>query len=358
MNLKEFLFRRVVWVWETLLFRFFSYSSRCYFIERKTKIFSHNCSYLQEFVNKHKKLSLDKRLICKITKDQADVDIAVSLLYTIYEKLGDHPKIDLLAIEVLAKLIAYRTMQKDQVIPLLIKEKEGSFKMVKYVVDHVFDLWNKVTAYGLIDPKNEESPILLFRGTDFSLLRDEGRATILSDLDPNGPGKSLYEHAGNTVRSWLSNVTENGKKARVIGHSLGGAFTLYGIILDHELMTNDCNTPSIAFNFPGVSLELLRAWNQIPKKVRPSFQGFVGKGDLVSKFGLLFGDVWELSSKESLPPNTAHERIFFAHDPCVMKKVNISLENHSNSRKFYSRIQKNASSTFYKMGLKKLFPKP
>ncbi len=357
MNIKEFLFRRVVWVWENLLFRFFSYSSRCYFVERKTKFFSHECNYLQEFVNKHKKLSLDKRLICKITQDQADVDIALSLLNTVYKNLNDHPKIDLITIEILAKLMAYRTLKKGQMIPLLIKEKEGSFKRVEYVVDHVFDLWNKVTAYGLRDCKKKESPILLFRGTDFSLLRDEGRATILSDLDPSGPGKSLYEHAGNTVRSWLSNVTENGKKARVIGHSLGGAFTLYAVILDHNLLTNDCNTPSVAFNFPGVSQELLNIWNQIPRDKRPSFQGFIGKGDIVSKFGLLFGDVWEFSSKESLPPNTAHERIFLAHIPCVMKKVNVPLENQSNSRKFYSRIQKNASSTFYKMGLKKLFPK-
>ena len=93
---------------------------------------------------------------------------------------------------------------------------EGLIEMVQYEVDAVFDLWSKIRAFGLVNVSAScGAPILLFRGTDFSVLSEGGRASIISDLDPKGPGRTLFEKAEPELHKWLETIHPLKGKARI-----------------------------------------------------------------------------------------------------------------------------------------------
>ena len=95
-------------------------------------------------------------------------------------------------------------------------------------------------------------------------------------------------------------------------------------------------------------------WNNIESQ--PRFRGYITRGDVISKLGMLFGDIYELSLNKPLSPVRAHEQIIFSEPLCFLNKVNIEEENCCSSRQFYSEIQKQTSSLIYKLGLKYFFP--
>ena len=298
--------------------------------------------------------SSDHGIICRVTYEPKDLDITRNLFQDVYENVSNPLTCELITAEIICKILAYRDLKKKDVISIPTLSAEGMIEIEPYVVDKVFDLWNKVNAFGL--RCDNAAPILIFRGTDLSLTTEGGRASLISDLDPEGPGKTLFDYAKSNIQEWLRSMCEGGRKARLLGHSLGGVFVTYALLDDGEFVSKEPHEVSYAFNFPGVSEELCERWALIAKDKRPNFTGFISRGDVISKFGYLFGDIYELSINNRLSPILAHELLHFAQPHCYIQKVDIEKENLSESRKNYTKIQKHASSMIYSMGLKHLFP--
>ncbi|MBS0615286.1 MAG: hypothetical protein JSR58_01885 [Verrucomicrobia bacterium] len=202
-----------------------------------------------------------------------DSDNDKQISFQFLEKIADWPL--LYRIEFLAKVIALRSLQKGDHIPL----EDG------FTVDHVFWLAPDFPAFGL---QGQNTSILLFRGTDF---RWKGRASIWADLDLRGPGFGLYQKNRSELRAWLK-----GRQAWATGFSLGGALAAYAALYEPDLLL----LPSLAFNAPGVY--------RASKKKTPAAQivHYVNKGDPVSKVGTLIGEVHKIAFPRPLRPIEAH----------------------------------------------------
>jgi len=345
-------------MWERMLALIFNYPSRCFvkLEDGELKEIVNPCSELKYFSDHFGVYSLSKTMIGKVTSDKADIDIANHLLKAIHTKIKDPFHADAATAEVLCKVIAYRPLAEGDVLNVPIPNDEGEMELVAYSADAPLPLWKKVCAFGL--RAKGYPPLLLFRGTEFTVRSEGGRASILSDLDPKGPGHALFIHSRPQIQEWLEKATREGHMARVFGHSLGGALASYTAIYEFSYISTNKLHTSYAFNPPGVDSGLLATWELIPEKKRPEFVTYVTRGDLISKFGELFGAVYELSSPNALSPVIAHETLLFSQPVCYIHRVDTHEENKSESRLYYSNLQKKTTSFAYQFGLKHLLPNP
>lgn len=339
--------------WEIFLSWLFKYPSRCYALSEKAEsyLLENVSEELYEFAQSYRQRAASKGIICRVTPEYKDIDRASAALQLIYDSISNLELCELASCEVMAKVMAYRNLKVGHTIPFPMMGHDGEMHMRTYVVDRVFDLWNKVRAFGFVPIEGEAAPLLLFRGTDFSFMTEGGRASIISDLDPKGPGRSLFEKAEKPLRDWLRNQK---RKTRMIGHSLGGVILAYTLLCEGEYISQEKHETSFAFNFPGVSDDLVEKWEQMEEK--PRFKGYVYRGDVISKFGMLFGDIYEVSLKKPLSPVRAHEQLHFAEPFSYLHEVDLKEENRSSSRQFYSKLQQQTASVIYEFGLKFLFP--
>lgn len=339
--------------WEIFLSWLFKYPSRQFELRESTpaRTFENPSRDLHLFAKSYREKNACKGLICRVTPHFQDIEKVNLVLKEVYEQVEEPLLAEWSGMEILAKVMAYRNLKEGHAITLPVLEENGKVALATYVVDRVFDLWNKIRGFGLTQEGKSGAPILLFRGTDFSFLTEGGRASIMSDLDPKGPGWTLFEKGQKKIRSWLQ---KEGRPARVIGHSLGGSIAAYTLIEEADMMSARSHETSYAFNFPGIPKPLLEKWNQLESK--PSFMGFVARGDLISKLGHLFGEVLELSLDTPLSPVRAHEMLLFSQPKGLLSEVDIESENTSQSRTYYTKLQKQTSSVIYEFGLKFLFP--
>lgn len=347
--------------WDKLLSLLFKYNSRCYYRKGPLEIekLKNPCIDLKYFSDNFGRFSTSKTLIGNVTSDPYDLKISLHLLNLAHQKIKKPKICELASLEILAKVVAYRNLRENMTLNIAVINHQNQVEFVEFVIDTIFDLWKTHFAFGLIPKSNSNiNPILLFRGTDFSLLSESGRASIISDLDPDGPGKRLYFNSRSSIRHWLIQMENTGKKARVVGHSLGGVLALYTLLFEHGLLAKEPHAPSYAFNPPGVSEELLEDWSLITDSEKPPFITFVTRGDIISKFGNLFGDVYEVFTNKPLSPVLAHEQLVFSQPVSYMVKIDSEKENFTNSRKYYSKIQKQTTSLVFRFGLKYLFPNP
>jgi hypothetical protein len=352
--------------WDKLLSYLFKYSTRCYYRRSPVNIekFKNSSSSLKYFSDNFGRFSTSKVLIGKVTSAPEDVLITQHLFKIILETAKSPRACDLMTAEVLSKVLAYRNLKENERlwIPTPIPSQNSSsyeIQYVEYTVDTVFNLWHSHIAFGLLPVQHSAGlPILLFRGTDFSLLSESGRASILCDLDPDGPGRRLFYNSRYEIRRWLMQNHHLGKKTRVMGHSLGGVLATYTSIYEHAFLSNDPHLPSYAFNSPGVSEDLVEEWNDLSKKEKPSFMNLIARGDIVSKFGSLLENTYEMFTNKPLSPMIAHEQLIFSQPICYLVPIDQEKENHSKSRRYYSKIQKQSTSFAYCFGLKYLFPNP
>lgn len=345
--------------WEIFLSWLFKYPSRCYKLAKNK-----NCQILENPSESLHKLGKTYRLhggskgiICRVTNKKKDLEETYRILRLIYDEIPNAQFCDFATSEVLAKVLAYRELKVGDKIPIPSLGSDYTIHMSNYVVDKVFDLWNKIRAFGLVSSNyHEGAPLLLFRGTEFSIISEGGRASIISDLDPKGPGRSLFENAEQSLHRWLKMISKEQGKARAIGHSLGGVIVAYTLLHEYRYISNQPYQTSYAFNFPGVANDLIEKWDSLPDSEKPSYQGFICRGDVVSKFGQLFGSVTEVSFQKPVLPICAHEQLLFAEPMCYLYSVDIQEENLSSSRHFYSKLQQQTASMIYEFGLKFLFP--
>ena len=270
-------------------------------------------NYCDEIITFNKNFGLEapnKRLVAKVSDPfecMEDIEITCNLLETIDKNFQDENERLLVTGEILTKVLAYRDLRIGQNINVPVIDENDHFRVATYEVDQVFNLWNGMPAFGLIPiEKGVVSPLLLFRGTDLSLSSKRSLSSVLADLDMSGPGHSTYLHARPYIRKWLEDVSRYGKKTRVMGFSLGGAFASYTLIYEHDLVTRDKRNPSIAFNTPGVTKKLYNKWQSFSEKYRPPFVTFQTKHDAICKVGHLIGDIYKLSTESQLPAITAH----------------------------------------------------
>lgn len=345
--------------WDRLLSCLFKYSTRCYLRKSPIHIDKHKnpCLALKYFSDHFGRFSTSKTLIGKVTYDMEDITITKYLFKLIIHHIKSPKLCDLATGEILSKILAYRSLQENMCLSIPTVSPNNIPEMVEYTVDTIFDLWHHHVAFGLY-PKNHPtaSPILLFRGTDFSLNSEGGRASILSDLDPDGPGRRLFLNAHSTLRQWLKQMHRLGKPARVLGHSLGGTLAIYTYVYEYSLLSQKPYALSYAFNPPGINPDLFELWNDIPNESRLFLETFVTRGDLISKFGSLLGTTYEVFTAKPLSPIISHEQLIFSQPVSYVVQIDVEKENLSPSRRYYSNIHKQTTSLAFRFGLKHLLP--
>ena len=276
---------------------------------RDKRILNHS----DEIMNFDKNFGLDapnKRLVGKVSSPfdfLEDIEITCDLLEIIDKEIQDPNERLLVTGEIVTKVLAYRDLQLGNEVSIPIIDSTGRYTKGEFVVDELFNLWNGMPAFGLMPiHKGEYAPILLFRGTDLSLTSKRSLSSILCDLDLSGPGHSIYLHSRNQIQEWLKNAAQFGPKSRVMGFSLGGSLASYTLIYEKNLVSQDKENPSLAFNSPGVTRKLYAKWNAFSEADRPPFVVFHTKNDPVSKVGFMIGDIYKLATERRLPSITAH----------------------------------------------------
>ena len=253
-------------------------------------------------------------IIATVTEDKADVLVASDLFRVIYEYCCEKEFLQLATAETLTKILAYRELEKGDVVSLPYCSDEGSISLEEYTVDRVFDLGKGMPAFGFV-PKNRGKvhPLLLYRGTDLSLQTKQGWASVLSDLDVSGPGLSAFQSARQRIHLWLDQVHSFGKKTAVMGFSLGGVLSMSTMIYEFERI---CAERSYVFNPPGVSNAVWEDWELIPEGQRPKFHLFLTQGDIIPKMGNLLPNIYLISLDRQLKPLAAHT-LFIAGQPLI-----------------------------------------
>ncbi len=277
-----------------------------------------------QFIQSHGYFSNQHPLVGKVsTKDHELARQATyALLNTLSNAIFDRKARAFALAETLTKIIAYRDFTSQD---HLCWRSPSTGKKVTYRIDRLFDLWHGMPAFGLINEEGE-APILLFRGTDFSLASERGWASLLSDLDPHGPGLSSFMHARPQIHQWLKNMAQTFQKAKVMGFSLGGAFATYTFLYENAFINLE---GCLAFNPPGCSLAVFQDWQQLPSDIQNCFTTYVNRSDPISKIGRLVGNAYQLSIAEWPSPLKAHTLFLTAEKKFIQTRINTARENQS-----------------------------
>ncbi|MBY0530238.1 MAG: hypothetical protein K2P51_08665 [Rhabdochlamydiaceae bacterium] len=280
--------------------------------------------WMGNFQELHGFFSPYQPLVGRVSGYQEDLDSTRCVLQAVIQNLSDKRLQSFAADEILAKVLAYRDLHLGEEL-LLPCCDQGKIELRSYKVDEVFNLWLGMPAYGLV-PLDKGASLLLFRGTDFSLDAPRGWASLMSDVDLSGPGLHAFQKAQPKIHAWLKKCADSGSKARVMGYSLGGALAAYAYIFENEWIAEE---GSCGFNLPGVSDLVIEQWNALCCKRQLGFVSFVNRGDVVSKVGKLFGEVYELSLDAPMKPMTAHTLLMCAQPFFDRNAVDVALENES-----------------------------
>ncbi|MDN3507221.1 MAG: hypothetical protein P0S96_08345 [Simkaniaceae bacterium] len=221
--------------------------------------------------------------------------------------------------EILAKVMAYRTLKKGMKITM----PDGAI----YFVDTIIDLWRGMPAFGLLPEQKGHPPILLYRGTDMDLVSEKGWASILSDLDTTGPGHTTFLKAQDQIHQWLLKVKKTYQPARVVGYSLGGALVFYTLIYESDLLSR--KYPTVAYNPPGISLEVHAKWEEAKQAKDIPLFTFVNKGDIVSQIGFFLSNVWEISLDKTMDVIEAHTTLISTESHFHATSVDVAKENEA-----------------------------
>lgn len=267
--------------------------------------------------------SLTHPIVGTVSNLAGDLNLVSCMLKELMLRDADPHFVEFAANELAAKALAYRDMKVgyEVAIPVMV---EGVLSLELFTVDEVFDLWLGMPAFGLLSKKKGVSSILLFRGTDLSLGSQRGWASLMSDLDFKGPGLHTFLRAQPKLREWLNAAKSQHRSARAIGFSLGGAFAAYTFIYENDLLAP---TGSVSFNAPGVSEKVVQDWMALSQSQQKGLINYINRGDSVSKVGILFGTVYQLSTTTQMKPFTAHTAVMSAQPQIVKMRVDVQKEN-------------------------------
>lgn len=281
-----------------------------------TRTFTVDSEEIFEFLRNYGYFSIYHPIVGIVTDEKRDIKVTNCLLASLPSQIKDPLQLQFSQDEILAKVMAYRPLEKGMQIDL------GS---LSYKVDEVIDLWKGMPAFGLVPKDDTQPPILLFRGTDLNLVSEKGWASVLSDLDVNGPGYSTFLLARDNVRKWLLKMQKN--PPRLVGYSLGGAFVLFTLVHEYPLVSKQ--HLSRAFNPPGVSQEVLDKWNELSEDEKSPHHTYVNQGDFVSQIGYFLSNVWEISLEEPMGVIESHVTLISAEPKFTLSEVDVPEENAS-----------------------------
>jgi hypothetical protein len=291
----------------------------------EASVYRIDLSQVHDFIQWHGYFSAHDPLVGRVSKRKGDLSVAQSLLTYLGQEITD-PKSRKFAIdEALVKVMAYRDLKIDDSFDVVMEDRDGIPRLMTYRVDHVFNLWHGMPAFGLVAEEEEEA-ILLFRGTDFSLSSERGWASLVSDVDLAGPGFTAFMHARKEIRSWLQKVACPTTRARVMGFSLGGVLAAYTFLYENEWVSLE---GCIAFNPPGFSERVLQDWNRLSPQQQEAFTVYVNRGDPVSKIGRLFGRAYEVSVNKKVTPLRAHTLFLTAESEFSCIPIHLERENQT-----------------------------
>jgi hypothetical protein len=265
-------------------------------------------------------------LVGVVTESKQDLRIVQCLLDEVQEKIHDPTHRFFATEELLAKVLAYRNLEEGDKVQI-----EGT----TYVVDRVIDLWHGMPAFGLVRAEGSGSPILLFRGTDLTLTKERGWASILSDLDVAGPGFRTFQRARLQIAAYLQEKKEAQTPARLVGFSLGGAFVLHCLIEMPELISH--TTPSTIFSAPGIATTLASRWEELSEDKRPPHLLYLCQGDLVSQIGTFFSKGYEVKKPKPMQVIEAHATLMGLQREVILTPIAFNAE--TRSRKDAEKIE-------------------
>lgn len=344
---RSVLARKTLHFWDRFISSLFSYNGRSYLKGKRVLQSTIPFPEYTSFFHKYSRFGTERGIICTVTDFEEDKKLLSNILSLIAEQYDPPELKELICADLWGKGVSYRALKKGDTFPFFSSSKR---KTLRFSLDTEIPLWKDIRAFGFVS--QEKEALLLFRGTDISLLSSAGRASMLSDLDPEGPGLAVFHAAQEALSQWLKTQKSVGREVRVIGHSLGGALACYSLIIFPELFSKQC--ASYATNYPGVNELLLRKWSNIDKK--PKFIGVVTDGDAVSKCGYLLDDTSVFVAHRKVPPLQSHELLFGAESSFSLYELNAMDENQSRSRRRISKLHKSASTILYQMGLKHILP--
>lgn len=278
---------------------------------------------MQAFNEKHGYFSLKHPIVAKVSAHREDIDIIRSLLNSIYENVKDPVYLQFAVAEVMTKALAYYDMKKGQSVSIPL-EIRGNIVLERFTVDHIFNLWYGMPAFGLVPEKKGIHSILLFRGTDFSLDSKRGWASLMSDLDLAGPGLTAFQNSQKEISLWLQKMHAEDKSARVMGFSLGGALAAYTFIYESQWLAP---RDSFSFGAPGVKDKVIADWNALPEERQHGFTTYFNLGDIVPKVGKLFGTVYAFSTSADLKPLNAHTLLITSEPYFYKARVDVGQDN-------------------------------
>jgi len=277
--------------------------------------------FLEQFSHDHGFFSCHLPLIGVVSEESRDI-IPVQKALLSLQSYSFPSYIDLAVAEILSKAMAYRALKKGMIIHIP-SQVQGQIHITEYQVDSVIDLWHEMPAFGLTPTKaGSHHPLLLFRGTDLSLLSKRSWASLLSDLDLSGSGFSTFHFARPDLHQWLlAAYKKTGKKTKTMGFSLGGALALYTTLFESDLIAD---TGSFAFNLPGLPQNIA---SRFKKTAKNQISLIVTQGDIIPKIGTLPTPATVLSTKEKLLPIAAHTNLMVSQHVLYIS----SLESDSPS---------------------------
>lgn len=261
-------------------------------------------------------------IVATVTDDISDLQLSCNAVKSLYDN-ANLQLIRLSGEEILCKIIAYRSLKEGMAfnIPAVVNNK---VVLIRYIVDKKFNLWHGMPAFGLIPVQKGMPAVLLFRGTNFNITSIDGAASIISDLDIDGPGHSVYERSKPMLHDWLQNTKNKGYSIRVMGFSLGGALAIYTYVDEYPLLSPE---GSVAFNPPGFKDETIKKWDELPPAWKNGLTIYVTQGDVIPKVGKLFGNVYALSTGKTYTPLQSHTLFVTGHQKFEKAVVDVAKDN-------------------------------
>lgn len=288
---------------DSLLNVCFPYQKRSYKVQEEIKTYRSPLS-LQLFAKEHGYFSPNP-LLSVVSNDKKDAILVQQALESAMEVQSNW--IDFCVAELLTKALAYRDIALQQEIHLPVCNVQNQISLETFVLDRIFDLWYQMPAFGWI-PRNPHIPsLLIFRGTDCSLVTKRSLASLISDLDFSGPGFRVFKKSKAQIQAWLEGVKQESRAARVMGCSLGGALAMHVFIEHYHLLSQES---SVVFHPPGVCQNVKKSWDLLEEKTQKQLVTYIAQGDFVSKVRSLVSSTRILSTGARLKPLAAHTLLF------------------------------------------------
>lgn len=222
------------------------------------------------------------------------------------------------------RIISKQLKEKDVIeLPLFYNGDKKCLHL--FEINKIFSIGG-IPAYGLLSPSYP--PIICFIGTALpclrSLFRDErSLPTWQADIDPKGVGWQAFNSSKEEIERWLEDKCQaEGKKAFLLGHSLGGALATYTAC--HLAQWIDT---CFVFNAPLTNEETYKKVKSLKKS--PKLYRFHVQDDVVSKLGgrYLVGNNFDIQPRS--PIKDVHSQSVLSTFEYNLYKINTEKENNS-----------------------------